>query len=76
MSPVITFSGKSDSSTMKSGLNLAEKNAFSSDLEDQVERMIARMKRNDQIDFTEDWKVCAEKLLISAANSTWQLFFF
>ena len=49
--------GDSDQSNSKSGFNFGDKKAFSYDIEDQVERMIAKMKRADLVNFSEDWKV-------------------
>ena len=61
-------SGDSDQSNSKSGFNFGDKKAFSYDIEDQVERMIAKMKRADLVNFSEDWKVNTITILLRSVG--------
>ena len=60
--------GDSDQSNSKSGFNFGDKKAFSYDIEDQVERMIAKMKRADLVNFSEDWKVNTITILLRSVG--------
>ena len=49
--------GNSEKITGTRGFNLAESDAVSSHLEDQTDRLIAKLRRSTHVDMSKDWKV-------------------
>ena len=57
---IINYPGNNEAYSGTRGLNFAEPDAVSSDLRDQAEKLISKLKRSTNIDMDKDWKVSTD----------------
>ena len=51
------FEGNNEGYSGTKGFNLAKSNAVSTDLRDQADQLISKLKRATNVDIDNDWKV-------------------
>ena len=58
----MSFKGNNEGYSGTKGFNFAKSDAVSSDLKDQADQLISKLKRATNVELDEDWKVRKIKL--------------
>ena len=58
---MLWFLGNSEGFSGTEGFNFAKSDAVSSDLREQADELISKLKRTSNVDIDDDWKVLRER---------------
>ena len=58
---MLSFPGNSEGYSGTRGFNFAKSDAVSSDLREQADELISKLKRTNNVDIDDDWKVLRKR---------------